>query len=94
MGISADDKKVVSLINASPPKNATEARSFLGFGTIPLTFHKGLLRPSLLQSVNSRIKMLSGVWGPEQQHAFDCLKASMATPEIMKILQPLTPKRS
>ena len=29
-GISADDKKVASLINASPPKNATAARSFLG----------------------------------------------------------------
>ncbi|KAL9985897.1 hypothetical protein ACROYT_G008350 [Oculina patagonica] len=29
-GISADDKKVASLNNASPPKNATEARSFLG----------------------------------------------------------------
>ena len=29
-GISADDEKVASLINASPPKNATEARSFLG----------------------------------------------------------------
>ena len=28
-GISADDKKVASLINASPPKNATEACSFL-----------------------------------------------------------------
>ena len=29
-GISADDKKVAALINASPPKNATEVRSFLG----------------------------------------------------------------
>ena len=28
-GISADDKKVASLVNASPPKNATEVRSFL-----------------------------------------------------------------
>ena len=29
-GISADDEKVSSLINASPPRNATEARIFLG----------------------------------------------------------------
>ena len=26
--------------------------------------------------------------GPEQQHSFDCLKARMATPEVMKYFNP------
>ena len=38
----------------------------------------------MLQSVNLHIKNAKWVWGPEQQHAFDCLKACIATPEVMK----------
>jgi len=41
-GISADDKKVASLINASPPKNANEARSFLGLAQYLARFIKNL----------------------------------------------------
>ena len=82
-GISADDKKVVSLINASPPKNATEARSFLGLAQYLSRFIKDFasLSAPIRQLAHQNAKW---VWGPEQQHAFDCLKASMATPEIMK----------
>ena len=58
-GFSADDKKISSLINASPPKNATEARAFLAW---PSTLHVSsrTLHPSRLQSVNSPIKMPNG----------------------------------
>ena len=41
-GISADDKKVSSLINASPPRNATEARSFLGLAQYLSRFTKDI----------------------------------------------------
>ena len=86
-GISADDKKVASLINASPPKNATEARSFLGLAQYLARFIKDFA------SISAPIRQLTHlnakwVWGPEQQHAFDFLKASMATPEIMKYFDP------
>ena len=82
-GISADDKKVASLINASPPKNATEVRSFLGLAQYLARFIKDFA------SISAPIRQLTHqnaewVWGPEQQHAFDCLKARMATPEVMK----------
>ena len=82
-GISADDKKVASLINASPPKNATEVRSFLGLAQYFARFIKDFA------SISAPIRQLTHqnakwVWGPEQQHAFDCLKARMATPEVMK----------
>ena len=82
-GISADDKKVASLINASPPKNATEVRSFLGLAQYLARFIKDFA------SISAPIRQLTHqnakwVWGPEQQHAFDCLKAHIATPEVMK----------
>ena len=82
-GISADDKKVASLINASPPKNATEVRSFLGLAQYLARFIKDFA------SISAPIRQLTHqnakwVCGPEQQHAFDCLKAPMATPEVMK----------
>ena len=38
-GIRADEKKISSLINASAPKNATEARSFLSLAQY---LHQGL----------------------------------------------------
>ena len=40
-GISVDEKKISSLIDASPPKNATEARIFFCFGPVPCTLHQG-----------------------------------------------------
>ena len=39
-GISADDKKVAALIDASPPKNATEVRSILGLAQYLARFIK------------------------------------------------------
>ena len=80
-GNSADDKKVASLINARPLKNATEVRSFLGLAQYLARFIKDFA------SISARIRQLTHqnakwVWGPEQQHAFDCLKARMATPEL------------
>ena len=77
-GISADDKKVASLINASPPKNATEARSFLSLAQYLARFIKNFASISapICQLTNQNAKWM---WGPQQQHAFNCLKASMAT---------------
>ena len=82
-GIGADDKKVAALINASPPKNATEVRSFLGLAQYLARFIKDFASISapICQLTHQNAKW---VWGPEQQHAFDCLKARMATPEVMK----------
>ena len=86
-GISADEKKISSLINASPPKNATGARSFLGLAQYLARFIKDFA------SISAPIRQLTHknakwVWGPEEQHAFVCLKARMATPEIMKYFNP------
>lgn len=39
-GIIADEKKVSSLINAIPPRNAIEARSFLGLAQYLSRFMK------------------------------------------------------
>ena len=82
-GISADDQKVSSLINASPPNNATEARSFRGLAQCLARFIKDFA------SISAPIRQLTHqnakwVWEPEQQPAFVCLKARIATPEVMK----------
>ncbi|KAK3751390.1 hypothetical protein QZH41_002583 [Actinostola sp. cb2023] len=87
-GISADDKKISSLINTSPPKNANEARSFIGFAQYLARFIKDFA------SISAPIRQLTHkdakwVWGPDQQHAFASLKASMAAPEVMKYFDPL-----
>ena len=62
--ISADDKKISSLINASAPKNATEARSFLGLAQYLARFIKDFA------SISAPIRQLTHknakwVWGPE-----------------------------
>ncbi|KAK3740432.1 hypothetical protein QZH41_004600 [Actinostola sp. cb2023] len=87
-GISADDKKISSLINSSHPKNANEARSLLGFAQYLARFIKDFA------SISAPIRQLTHkdakwVWGPDQQHAFASLKASMAAPEVMKYFDPL-----
>ena len=56
-----------------PPKNATEVRSFLGLAQYLARFIKDFA------SISAPIRQLTHrnakwVWGPEQQHAFDCLK--------------------
>ena len=78
-GISADDKKVSSLINASPPRNSTEARSFLDLVQYLSRFIKDFA------SISAAIRHLrhqnaEWVWGPKQQQAFVCLKERMASP--------------
>ena len=62
-GISADDNKVSSLINASPLRNATEARSFLGLAQYLSRFIKDFA------SISTPIRQLTHqnaewVWGP------------------------------
>lgn len=86
-GISADDKQISSLINASAPKNATEARSFLGLAQYLARFIKdfAFISAPIRQLTHKNAKW---VWGPEEQHAFACLKACMATPEVMKYFNP------
>ena len=74
---------LASLINASSPKNVTEVSSFLGLAQYLARFIKDFA------SISAPIRQLTyqnakWVWGSEQQHAFDCLKARMATPEVMK----------
>ena len=86
-GISADDKKVSSLINAIPPRNATEACSFLGLTQYLSRFIKDFA------SISAPIRHLTHqnaewVRGPKQQQAFVCLKERMATPEVMKYFNP------
>ncbi|KAK3752456.1 hypothetical protein QZH41_007498 [Actinostola sp. cb2023] len=83
-GISAADKKISSLINSSPPKNANEARSFLGFAQYLARFIKDFA------SIYAPIRQLTHkdakwVWGPDQQHAFASLKHSTSPNHLSRV---------
>lgn len=66
-GISPDQGKVESLLNACPPKNVNEARSFLGMAQYLSRFIKDFA------SISAPIRQLTckddakWVWGPQQQ---------------------------
>ena len=86
-GISADEDKILALINASSPKSANEARSFLGLAQYLARFIKDFA------SISAPIRQLTRkdapwVWGPGQQQAFASLKASMAASEVIKYFDP------
>ncbi|XP_022803357.1 uncharacterized protein K02A2.6-like [Stylophora pistillata] len=88
-GISLDQGKAESLLNACPPKNVNEARSSLGMAQYLSRFIKNFA------SISAPIRQLTckdakWVWGPQQQQAFDSLKANMiARPNLMKYFDPL-----
>ena len=91
-GISADDKKVAPLINASPPKNATEAHSFLGLAQYLAHFIKNFASISTLihQLMHQNAKW---VWGPGQQR-FQLSQSQHGNSRNHAILQPLTQNRA
>lgn len=82
-GIDADDKKVSSLLNASAPSNASEARSFLGMAQYLSRYIQDFA------TITAPIRRLTHhdapwVWGQQQQEAFECLKTRMASHKVMK----------
>ena len=71
-----------------PPKiQLIELRSFVGLAQYLARFIKDFASISapIRQLTHRNAKCVSG---PEQQHAFDCFKARMATSEVMKYFNP------
>ena len=82
-GMNADDKKVSSLLNASAPSSASEARSFLGMAQYLSRYIPDFA------TITAPIRHLTHhsvpwIWGQQQKKAFECLKSRMASHKVMK----------
>ena len=86
-GVSPDRQKVESILNFSKPENVSDCRSFLG-----LVNFVGQFIPDLATTAEPirRVthKDQKFVWGPEQQQAFDKVKACMANAETLAHFDP------
>ncbi len=86
-GVSADPDKV-SAVKAMPaPSNVSEVRRFLG-----MTNHLGKFLPHLAERTRPLRDLLRKssmwAWGPQQQQAFDNIKAELTTPPGLALYDP------
>nr|XP_006822924.1 PREDICTED: uncharacterized protein K02A2.6-like [Saccoglossus kowalevskii] len=81
-GVSADNKKVSSLLKVSEPQDVMEVRSFLGMAQYIARFSPDFA------SISAPIRELTHQdipwsWGPRQQKSFSALKTEMASKKVM-----------
>lgn len=82
-GVSADKAKVSALLDAPPPKDATEVRSLLGTAQYMARFipsYADVVAP-LLQLTHQEVPWR---WGREEQDAFEKLKSRLAQAPTIK----------
>ena len=83
-GISPDPSNVAKIINWPIPKNATEVKQFLGLCSYYRKYVKNF--SSVAKPLNDLTKSDSNlVWTNECQIAFDSLKQSLISPDIMAL---------
>lgn len=86
-GVSPDPKKVEAVRAAEPPTNASQVRSFLGMMTYSARFINGFATVSEpLRRLT--VKDAEWTWGPEQQTAFQELKARMTDSATIAYYDP------
>lgn len=86
-GIDPTREKVKAIVEARPPTNASEVRSFLGLVT-----YCGKFIPNLA-SLSEPLRLLTRknqpfTWGPEQDKAFRKLKTSLSKAETLGYFDP------
>ena len=78
-GVSADPDKVGAVKAMAEPSNVSEVRRFLG-----MTNHLGKFLPHLAEKTRPLRDLLRKsnmwAWGPQQQQAFEQIKAELTTP--------------
>lgn len=74
-GLKPWDKKIKPLLAMQPPKNVKQVCSFIG----AVNFYKDMWqrRAHLQKPLTDLLKTNNFRWGPEQQQAFDQIKATM-----------------
>lgn len=86
-GVSADPDKVRAVRAMPEPSNVSEVRRFLG-----MTNHLGKFLPHLAEKTCPLRDLLrksrAWIWGPQQQQAFDGIKADLTTPPGLALYDP------
>ena len=81
-GISPSEEKTAAVVNAQPPKNASEVRSF-----VQLVQYSSKFIPNFSQVAEPLRKLLrkdqAFIWGVEQQRAFEELKGLMTSAKAL-----------
>ncbi|XP_058727428.1 uncharacterized mitochondrial protein AtMg00860-like [Vicia villosa] len=86
-GIYVDPTKVEAVINWEQPKNATEARSFLGLASYYRRFIMGFSKLALPLTRLTR-KEVSFEWNSECEKSFQKLKEKLTTAPVLMIPYP------
>lgn len=86
-GIDPTREKVKAIVEARPPTNASEVRSFLGLITYCGKFILNLASLSKPLRLLTR-KNQPFTWGPEQDKAFRKLKTSLSKAETLGYFDP------
>ena len=86
-GVSADPDKVGAVKAMAEPSNVSEVRRFLG-----MTNHLGKFLPHLAEKTRPLRDLLRKskmwAWGPQQQQAFEQIKAELTTPPGLALYDP------
>ena len=85
-GVAPSEEKIAAVVNARPPQNVSEVRSFVQFVQYSAKFI-----PDFAQIAELLCRMLrkgqSFIWESEQQEAFEKLKMMMTTVEALAYLR-------
>ena len=86
-GISADPDKTAAIRALHPPKTVSELRRFMG-----MVNQLGKFLPNLADTTQPLRALLSSrnswTWGPDQQKAFDHVKAELSNPTVLALYSP------
>ena len=86
-GVRPDPEKIASIVNASQPSNINELRSFLGLSTYLSKFieHFSSKTEPLRKLLKKNTKFK---WSNEQQKAFDVIKKSLVSDNVLAHYNP------
>jgi hypothetical protein len=82
-GVQTDPSKIQDIINWTVPHNVKQLRRFLGLTGYYRRFVKQY--SVICQPLHQVLKKNAFEWGPEQQSAFDRLKAVMTSPPVLSL---------
>jgi hypothetical protein len=90
-GVKPDPGKVKALQDWPVPQTVHELRSFMGLANYFRRFVRGFSRTAvpLTNLLNSKGKLVD--WGPEQDIAFQQLKAALASAPVLRVADPRRP---
>ena len=86
-GIRVDPEKTAAVCRMEPPRTRSDLRRFMG-----MVNQMGKFSPNIAELSKPLRELLSTkrawLWGPEQNHSFDALKAELTKPTVLALYNP------